>query len=776
VRIDSVAGLVRYKTCANAPCTPDSASPSLPITLDRARFPLEKDIVLEVLAIGQGKSVVHARVPEKGGGANAWEAVLAAGERAPIFAGMTGLVRGDPGDRTGAMIDVVRDGDEAKVLVADLREDLRICGQARTPLAPRVLDPATLTLFGATMQRLSPAQREGAERLTATSTAGAPDAPIARLVRAVGSSVPNNSGAPLTDGNPSTVWTEQRPGDGHGEFVVMALPSAVPVARLAVTFLPPASKNAPRAAAAPRTFYLVTDTKTYAVTIPSDARPGQAFEVAFREPFQSACLTFVLDEAYTRDQARPDVTVAELSAYSVFDAPGTSLETLVAALAGGAQRAQQAAALLKMSGDGSLKALEASFEKLDAPGRRLAADVATSLPNCATSGAVLVRAMLDPDTEVARKGRSKLENPRCGRAAAPKLIDSLRENEKGRPRTAPLLATLSPAAALEPLAEVMAQGGSEPRAAVRDAFATASRGVDKDKLLAIVMDPKRSPDARLDLLRAVSGRVNELPAETNAAIAALLEGTPSLRTRYFALEPLSALARAGDAAAAARLSTMVTSDPDWPVRARAAELLVGIPSLAEPLAKAARDPEPRVREAALRALGGAGASVAVERLANDPWTFVREAAVATLTAAPRGGPADEALTAGLKDSSPTIRAAAAAALGTRRVVRSGEALRDRLDDREEDPLVRAAAARALGATCHKDSLDRLTKLAREAASPVAEQDEATVGAAAIDALGKLHPSDLRDRLAPLFAADAPPLARRAAEAATQAPPLCNGRR
>ena len=132
----------------------------VPIGLDHARLPTEKDVVTEVVPIGGGKQVVHVRVPATDVDGVAWEAVLAPGRGAPLFAGVTGFVQGDPGERTGKGLKIVPGSGASFVVVGDVREDLRICGQDATLFDPEALYPSTLTFHPATVQRLPDAARD----------------------------------------------------------------------------------------------------------------------------------------------------------------------------------------------------------------------------------------------------------------------------------------------------------------------------------------------------------------------------------------------------------------------------------------------------------------------------------------------------------------------------------------------------------------------------------------------------------------------------------------
>ena len=398
------------------------------IPIDHAALPAEAAVKIETVPIGQGKRVVHVRVPLKdseGEGGPAWEAILAGGRKEPIFAGMTGPTSGDPGERTGKAVQVVPNGATSFVLVGDVREDLGICGQAVTLFDPLALYPASLELRPATVQRLGAEQRESAEPIVATEKTGASEPPLARLLVARGSSVPDSRGAELTDGDPQTVWRERRPGIGQGEFVVMAAPKGVPITRLQIVVSPPAPATAPPSpnSASPKTLYLATTVGAFEVTLPTDgSKPGSTYEVVFPKPLETSCVALVLDAAYTRGLAHPDVGVAELTAYSEFDTPGATLEDLARRLS--SPRGFAAAQALERAGAAALPAVVAAYDGLDARGRALAIDVAASHDSCEEAAPLLARGLCEAEGEAPRKAHEKLE--RC-KGAASALAQRLRD-------------------------------------------------------------------------------------------------------------------------------------------------------------------------------------------------------------------------------------------------------------------------------------------------------------------------------------------------------------
>lgn len=763
VSVDAAAGVVRV---VHGGRTRDIAIP-----IDKSRIDSAGSTV-EVVPVGDGRSVARVRVPDVQRKDLAFEVVVSAQRDEPIFAGLTGYTRGEEGDRSGQVVLVYdRDAQSKFVIVAESREDTRICGQATTPLGARGLDAATMQLRGATLHRIDKKARDAAERVIAQPRTNAA-APLARVLLATGGSAPSPS--LLTDGKSDTAWTEQRPGDGHGEFVTMRAPSELPIHSLVVTIAP--GKPKPDGAA-PRTFFLALDDRLVQVTMPEDAwqKPEQSYEIPLPTPAKTTCVALVLDEAYARGSAAPEVTVAELAALTKFDVDGAKLADVARAL--GSPRGEEAAALLRRAGDEGLAAVVAEYAAMDARGRALAVDVASSVGSCKGPAAeLLTRALADRDVEVRRRALGRIE--RCGKSAGDALVLAVRSDDEAvRAAAAPLLATVASSVAIEPLAEQMGKGGSETRRAVRGAFARAAASASRDRLLNLLTKRDLPLVARLDLLRATGAKLPELRPEADAAIADLLRGSPDMPTRYLLAQPLAHLARAPDATSGelSRLAELARRDPDWAVRARAVELAAGIAPLASTIVAAAGDPEPRVREAALRAMAQtslvAGAAAASQALAKDDWTFVRMAAADALGALPDEPVTTTSLAKGLGDASPKVRWTSLSALGKRHAITQAPLVRERLDDSREDPEVRAFAARTLGAMCMQNAVDRLTKLAHLARSPVDEADD-RIGMAAIEALGALHPQDLEARLAPLRSKDVRTPVRRAADRALSEPASC----
>jgi hypothetical protein len=485
----------------------------------------------------------------------------------------------------------------------------------------------------------------------------------------------------------------------------------------------------------------------------------------------------VLNDAYSRGLPHPQVGVAELVAFSEFDAPGATLKDVAKKLS--SDRGSVAAQVLERAGAPALAAVEQAYGELDARGRAHAIDVAASHDGCVEAAPLLARGLCETAGEAPRKAREKLE--RC-KGAAGVLAARMVQDAPSRGCLAPMLVTLAGPDALEPLADAIAltgEGERETRATLRTAFADALRSAPRERLTALLGDTRRSALARVEMMRAAGPRVTEALAQSDATMAEAFGGAPTMRTRYVALGPLGELARGGDATAATRIAETMQRDTDWPVRARAAELGVGVPSAQLALVAASRDPEPRVREAALLALSAssppppAGIEAAQAVLHTDGWPFVKAQALGVLARAPATTDVSEALRGALKDASPRVRGATLVAVALRKTAALRGAVRERLDDRDEDPDVRAAAARALGSLCDASSVDRLTELARGLGLPGTPEEEQPIALAALVGLAALQPPDLRDRLAPLMAKSAPPSVRRAAQRAIEARSVCH---
>ncbi|HYJ07467.1 MAG TPA: hypothetical protein VEX18_00620, partial [Polyangiaceae bacterium] len=209
-------GELMAATCATAPCSAGAISLNLPAELRNG--PAQA----ELASLGQGR---HALVVTVADGIRTFKAVLVAplGGGAPkvLFSGLTGLTSGQPGERSGKMVQVVDGGGGVSlVLVGEQWESVSLCGRP-TILAPQLLNPKTLQLQNAKVQRLPLAERDAASSALVRRMADdEPSSAVSGVLRGLSASSAVGAPQAITDGDPETTWSEDRGGDGKGEFIV----------------------------------------------------------------------------------------------------------------------------------------------------------------------------------------------------------------------------------------------------------------------------------------------------------------------------------------------------------------------------------------------------------------------------------------------------------------------------------------------------------------------------------------------------------------------------
>jgi HEAT repeat protein len=787
---------ITARVCAGGACSAEGAAR---VQVPAEALPLLGKARATAVALADGKQVVRieapgARDPE------AWVMLIAAplagkpSEPVVLWSGFTGAAKGEHGEGRTQVVLEEKLAKGSRLLVGEQREDVSICGRP-TLVSAREVDPATMSLArGAAVQNISAADRAKAVKLGAVRVEPARALNATRLLKATAaSSAVEKKFATLTDGDPETAWSENKAGAGRGEFVTMSSAVDVGITSLEIALRPETDEIA-----APRTLLFATPDRLFEVTIPDDAgrKAGGLYEVKLYEEVRTACLAVVLEDAHAPRSAKsPRVTIAEVAArttLSDLDPPA-----LAGALAGGGDRSKAAAALLARIGQPGTQAAIDAYPKLDDEGKLLALHVIEASPCSAHVGFFVERlrspAPFERVKEVARAPASL--NPetehaldrirRCGRTAAPALAELLTTGpDRTKILAAAELALIAPAEAVPALLDAMPAASEPTRRELRKALANAAKSSRSKATLAeaVTLDRFRArPEiVQIDLLRAIGPSLGVIEGSAQAFAALAVPGA-SFRTRYLLQAPAAELARSGDAPALAYLRASLQKDPDPPVRARAAEVSARVPALLPDLIAAINDPEVRVREAAIGALGRAmtegtkpGPTLApalARRLSGDPWTFIRAGAASALGSLPASPEADKALAGALADLSFDVRGRALDALGAHRAIAYADPIRERVADPEEHIEVRARAILALAAMCDKSSLDDFTKYAMRAARPLDERDR-RLGSAAVAALGMLHPPDLSARLAPLLSKAAPVGAREMARAAVAAEPAC----
>lgn len=761
------AGALRAVSCAAPGCSIERGTEvSFPAELR----PSIANAQFSVVGIGAGRRAIVVSVTEPKT-TRAWSALLvgalASGEPKLIFSGFTGFTAGEDGTRRGQRLEISPPDEQGarRIVVGDVQEDVSLCGRSAL-LAPQLLSSADLKLHPAKVQRLSIEERERARQVTATRVTG--DAAASGLgrgvLRAVAASSAVGSPGALTDGNPETTWGENRGGSGRGEFVLLHAPPELPVSGLDFVIRPEKAKV--ENGVAPRVFWLAGDRELVEVTMPEDAWkfPGAHYRVKLEPPLQGDCLALVTESAFD-EGPKAQVTFAELNAQSEFDA--ASIPALVAALAGGGERAQAAEAVLRVAGQPGYDAVAKAYDSLDEGGRRLALDLLDQA-SCETSVPVYLKAFSGMNQAHGIHARDHIR--RCGKAAAPYLVAAAKQAQ-GTLQVNLLgeLALADAAQCVDLIVGLLDVESRTRRSALRIALARASLVSEaKPRVLAVLSEPQTSERVTVDVLRALGGRIAEFQPAAGAAWARLSRPDASFRTRFLLLQPSAELATS-DAAVRTAYGNALAADPDPRYRAQALGVLKNPADFPAQVTSALNDPDMRVREAAVRAGAALPSAIPVlsERLAKDPWPLVRMAAADALAAASANPSTNAALAAAIEDESPHVRAHVVVALGAQHATAQLEKIRARFLDDEEYPMVRAAAAQALAALCDSKSLADLTRYAHKLGDPMADPGDHMIGAAALLALSELRPADLEKRLAPLRAKGAPSQARQAADAVLQ---------
>lgn len=766
---------VRLQVCAAAPCAP--TSPRALEVPPEARRRLASATLVVVPLYG-GRHAVHVRVPDAKAGAS-WEAVVAgplgAGEPKVVFQGFTGLLDGQPGERRGPIVWISdRTTKGRRIVVGTQREDIDLCGREAV-LAPSVLRSSDLTLRRSKVHRL-----RASERVKAPVIQAVPVQAGVTGVRLNATAASSAIGAPqaLTDGRLETSWSEDRSGAGRGEFVRM---SASPdVAIRSIRFVARPTAGAPEKGVAAKEFWIATDDQLYRVVVDGDAwaEAGAWFEASLPAPVKTACVGLVTESASSSDRDVA-VTFAELELVTDFDV-STAAAAVAALSSPSREQSQSAMAALKSGGALAYGAVVDGFAALDDSGRSLALEILADAP-CDVALPAYLTVMLGTDAESVTRAVERVR--RCG----PEIADAFASEFRRRPfaerrRLATPFAAAAPARAVEVLSSMMAQGRRDTRAAFRDAIGGAARQSGaRQAVLDVLSRTDLAPRARLDVLRALGAETAEFLPASAAAFDAVSSGASDFPTRYLALEVAARLERVHAPARAILLGAF--ADPNPHLRLRAAQVAPRLEQYEGALATAARDEHVRVREAAAERLGALRASrqlgVLLDLVDDDAWPLVRASAVRAVGELGPSGDADEALVAALADDSPLVRRPVLFALAQRNARSALEAVRDRLDDGEEDAHVRAAAATALATLCDYESVDQLTEYAESMTTLTGTESERIVARASLAALGRLQPKDLEARLTPFFGKDVPRASAAAARSAlSRGPSHCarGGRR
>jgi hypothetical protein len=781
-------GELRVAPCRGAVCNWEKTT-TVPLPLEL--LPLVDAKQLQRLDIGEQRAVIRLRIVVE---QRAWEALLTEAKVAGAapslhFADWTGLAEDAEGELSGKALEIYpKEKGLSDVVLGTVRADVSLCGRP-TLLDPKLLYPKDLQFHRIKLQRLSEAERAQAKPLAAVTDASVSGTAVSRAL--VASSAKGSPQA-LSDGDPATVWAEDRGGNGRGEFVVFRTPSNLPLSSFYWTYPKSASTPPPVAAAAPagsttttapaangalepalpKDFWVATDQSLFRVQMPSEALHGQRYRVDLPTPETTSCVALVLDSASV-DGPDIDVSLAEFGARAPIDA--AAIDGLISKLDDAEQDAAPLVDTLSALGGAAVKALRPRYASLSPAGRARALSVYDTLP-CSLTARAYASAIVGLVPEEDQPAVNRLAG--CGAHAVTAIARALKKANAARTeQLAPLLVKLAPAKALDQLVPALDHGNRARRRALREAISGAlSRPEAKAQVKTWLAQPALSTGATVDLLRALGQDISAFQPEAAQRLKTLLAAEPEYRERYLLLEPMARLAP-GDVELATSLRSALKNDAMAPVRARAARLLPNTKELLPALIAALSDPHVRVREAALENLAERPVESArpalLRVLGKDPWPLVRVASVKALARLAPAATVDAALaTAASGDASAHVRRSAILALGSHNARAHRQAVRERLDDSDEDPYVRAAAAATLGTFCDQSAVDALTAYAKPITRLTTDEAAQTIARASLSALGRLAPKDLAQRLAMFKGDQVPPWARQVADAALTYPERC----
>jgi hypothetical protein len=484
------------------------------------------------------------------------------------------------------------------------------------------------------------------------------------------------------------------------------------------------------------------------------------------------CVALVFD-AVKKPNERPAVTEVSLGT----NLDGQSLEAIAAGLGSADSGAREV--ILRTAGAAAVPAVLAALPNLSDQARGVARALMDELP-CETRIEFYGPALSSSDKVEEDRARDRIRN--CGAASGPYLVAQAIAAGKteDRIRYAEEAGLLAPELALNAFPRALSEAkSSEDRRVARRGLAKVNARSKGVRLFDTFLGSQRFSAlplaARVDVLRAL-GESAKQTSNAPAAFQLTANEAKEFRERYLLLGPAAELAADRQEAGESFVREQLKAE-DHRLRARAAELAAGIPALRDVALSLVDDPAVRVREAAMLALSKANVEAPLEaklaeRVALDPWAFVRLQAAAALESG-KSEPVNVRVGAAV-DLEPLekVRAAMVTALGVRRAKSQRLVVLSRATDEKEALFVRTSALVALGKMCDSQSLELLTELALGGATLQLER-ERRLSLAALEGLAALSPSDIATRIAPLLKEGATPdireMARRAVKPASPSP-------
>jgi hypothetical protein len=701
----------------------------------------------EVVTLQHGAQVGVVRSASKDG---LQAATLIVARASGLEALWTGALAwsGDPGERRADALEIAdRDGDGAPdVVVGVYDERIHVCGEERSLLAPRAIDPRTLTLRSVLLNRA--AGRPVVQQLMASAVSPVSHTPpLLRSLRVGGTSSedPAHPARALIDGDLATAWVEGRGLGGRFEFVTLQWASpGRSLAALAV--VPTPSPELPGHRARARVLSLLgPQNERWTATLPEDPRPGQRYWIVPPQGLTWSCLTLSFDDVFADDvKPQTHAMLAEVEAYTDIDASG-GLDTLVAEMAEPGTRGDDATQLLRQAdAEVVAAAVNERWPRLSVLGKRRALRLlftpAGAGPGQGIAPAIeILRAALrDADTSV---GDQAMDIARRNTALGPSLLIELAQSPSRQgDRAALAVAHSADSNAFSGLLRALLEHGGIDRPQLREALAIAFRRLGEV-----------AASERVQAWLTPEAGAAPAPIAARAALALALCRTPEAQAISLALTEQGVgeatefaerwrLAQAASALPAnptidAWLEQVSAKAEPWMLRAQALEALrVRTPTRASAVARRAlADDYPRVRSSALKVLADdpAAFSLLAERATKDKWFLVRQAAIENL---PDSDQARTLFVSVLSDRTPAVRAAAVHALYRVRDVGAWSKIQPLVANGEEFPEVISEGVAFAKGLCVTASIPTLQAVVTRGIRPEAWTGDQDLALSALDAL------------------------------------------
>jgi len=648
---------------------------------------------------------------------------------------------GDPGERQADALEIRdRDGDgRADIVVGSYDERVRVCGEDRTLLAPRALDPKTLSLRSVLLNRAS--HRPVSQQLAASADPGAfRTPPLLRALTATGSSsaLEAHGAAALTDADATTTWVEGRGLGGRFEFATLSWSApAHPIVALAVV---PVAEGATRPPAARvRSLALLGPAgERWLVSLPDAPNPGQRFWIKPPAPLRWSCLSLGIEEVAAPQglTAQTHAELAELEAYTTLDS-GDGIQQLVTEIGELGTKGDDAIAALSQARGDVTAALLNAWPQLSAIGKRRALRLLFARPSAADvrSEAVLRSALRDGDVEV-RMQALKLASGKVPFGGSV-LSDLAHTSSVEGDQAAQVLAHSGHPDALQTLLTILVEPGASERPALREAIGAAYQARAKTGAVELAgwlgADAvQKPPAARAALALALAS----VPAAEQALKQLVSEQAPSAKEFPEQWRLVQAARSApSDATVDSWLEQLAANAETWMLRSAAIEALhQRSRELGRRAAeRALEDPYPRVRAMAVTVLAPLPESIVrlAKNVPEDEWFLVRQAALEKLPDSPQSRAWFESA---LQDRSPVVRASAIAALARVRAHTSWPHIQPLVDNAEEYPEVLAQGIAFARGLCLQAAAPSLRKLVVRGIAPDAWHADQELALSALETL------------------------------------------